>query len=93
LRSLYESKKLSPADVAILTRSDPYVDYVWAAQPGLRANVRSKISEALLELDPLQEDDAEILSLQQCRGYLPAQLDDFERIREIAVKSKFLGAD
>ena len=78
VRALYESGDLSPSDVVILERSAPYVDYVWAVQPRMRADIRRRISEALLMLDPLEEEDAEILSLQMCGGYVPARLAEFD---------------
>ncbi len=93
LRALYESGDLSPSDVVILERSAPYVDYVWAVQPRMRADIRRRISEALLMLDPLEEEDAEILSLQMCGGYVPARLAEFDRVRNIAKGLDLLGAD
>ena len=93
LEALYERGDVSSKDIVVLDRSDPYVDYVWAARSNLRPDLRQKIREALLELDPMDDDDNVILKRQQCAGYLPALVDDFLDVRSAAEGLGMLGAD
>lgn len=93
LEALYESGDVSSKDIVVLDRSEPYVDYVWAARSNLSPALRQKIREALLELDPMDDDDKVILKSQQCAGYLPALIDDFDDVRSVAEDLGMLGAD
>jgi phosphonate transport system substrate-binding protein len=67
----------------VLWRSPPFTDYVWAARPGLPADVRSRLQNALLDLDPSQPVQRAALEREGAGGYVPPDPDEFDQIADI----------
>ena len=84
--SMLRTGALKPADVRILVRSPPYADYVWAIQPRIPGELRSKIRNAFLVLSPADPAHAEILSRIDAGAFLPSLTEDFARLRQVAAE-------
>jgi phosphonate transport system substrate-binding protein len=67
----------------VLWRSPPYTDYVWAARPGLPADVRSRLQDAFLDLDLSQPAQRAALEREGAGGYVPPDPDEFDQIADI----------
>jgi phosphonate transport system substrate-binding protein len=67
----------------VLWQSPPYTDYVWAARPGLPADVRRRLQDAFLDLDLTQPAERAALEHEGAGGYVPADPDEFDQIAEI----------
>lgn len=84
--SMLRSGALKPADVRILERSPPYADYVWAIQPRISLELRSKVRDAFLVLSTANPEHGEILSLIDAGAFLPSLIADFARLRQVAAE-------
>ena len=84
--SMLRTGALKPADVRILVRSPPYADYVWAIQPRIPGELRSKVRNAFLVLSPADPAHAEILSRIDAGAFLPSLTEDFARLRQVAAE-------
>lgn len=67
----------------VLWRSPPYTDYVWAARPGLAVDVRRRLQDAFLDLDPTVPTQRDALAREGAGGYVTAGPDDFDLITGI----------
>jgi phosphonate transport system substrate-binding protein len=67
----------------VLWRSPPYTDYVWAARPGLAADVRRRLEDAFLDLDQSDPAQRDALEHEGAGGYVPADPDEFDLIAAI----------
>jgi phosphonate transport system substrate-binding protein len=67
----------------VLWRSPPFTDYVWAARPGLAADVRGRLQNAFLDLDLTEPALRAALDHEGAGGYVPADPDEFDQIAEI----------
>ena len=67
----------------VLWRSPPFTDYVWAARPGLEADVRRRIQNAFLDLDLTEPSHRAALEHEGAGGYVPADPEEFDQIVQI----------
>ncbi|MDJ0520931.1 MAG: phosphate/phosphite/phosphonate ABC transporter substrate-binding protein [Planctomycetota bacterium] len=93
LEAMYRSGVLSPDEVMVLERSHPYVAYLWVAHADVPTALRSLLREALLELDPIDDEHKELLEAQQCRGFLPVHRHELKNMRSYAAIHDLLGDD
>ncbi len=71
------------AQLRVLWQSLPYVDYVWAARGALSPALRSRLTDAFLDLAPASATDAEALRAESAAGYVPAYPADFDEVRRV----------
>jgi len=81
------SKDSSARRLRVLWRSPPYTDYVWAARPGLPADIRSRLQNAFLDLDLSQPAHRVALEHEGAGGYVPPDPDEFDQVAEILRES------
>lgn len=87
---MFADGRLKKSDVQILWQSPPYPDYVWAVQADFSETVRNKISDAFLSLSPSNKEHEVILSSLDAGGFLPASVNDFTQLHEIAHQTGLL---
>ncbi len=87
---MFKEKKLSKDKVKILWKTPPYPDYVWAARRKLPEKLKAKIIEAFVKLSPDNRQHRDLLELTGANYYFPANADDFEPIRKIALQLDML---
>ena len=90
VQSLFANGQLSEDEVRIIETTPPYSDYVWATQESMSDSKRSAILDALLALNAIVPEHANILRLQGANSYLPAGAEDFGLIRAAAEQAGLL---
>ena len=83
--TMFETRRLDPRQVRILWGTSPYADYVWAVSPDTDQAFVQRLFNAFLALSPLDERHVQILGPLDAGGFVPASLEDFTALREIAV--------
>ncbi len=89
---MFDDGVLSRDEVRVLWETPPYVDYVWAIQPGIAPRMRRKIRDAFLSLSVANREHASILGQQRARAFLPTTNKDFRDLTRIATELKLLEA-
>jgi len=72
--------------IRILAQTRDYPGWVYAARPGLDQAVVERIAEAMFTLGMDDPGQAKILSAAGIRGIIPTGDEDYDPIRELAVK-------
>lgn len=85
--------RLGRGALRILERTPPYTDNVWAHRPDMPDNLRNRLRDAFLALDPRQADHRTILDALDADAFLPALTTDFQRLRQIARELSLLDRD
>ncbi|WP_422640377.1 putative selenate ABC transporter substrate-binding protein [Undibacterium umbellatum] len=61
-----------------------YFDYNWSVRADMPAELRKKITDAFLNLDPANPQDKEILDLQRATRFIPTKADNYKAIEAAA---------
>ncbi|MFZ6759732.1 putative selenate ABC transporter substrate-binding protein [Undibacterium sp. Ji50W] len=61
-----------------------YFDYNWSVRADMPADLRKKITDAFLNLDPANPQDKEILDLQRATRFIPTKADNYKAIEAAA---------
>jgi len=61
-----------------------YFDYNWSVRADMPADMRKKIADAFLNLDPANPQDKEILDLQRATRFIPTKADNYKAIEAAA---------
>ncbi len=61
-----------------------YFDYNWSVRADMPADLRKKITDAFLNLDPANPQDKEILELQRATRFIPTKADNYKAIEAAA---------
>lgn len=67
----------------VIWQSMPYADYVWAARAALSPDLRTRLTDAFLDLSPARPADAEALRAEGAAGYVPAYAEDFDEVLRV----------
>lgn len=67
----------------VLWQSPPYTDYVWAARKDLPAEVRQRLTDAFLAINPTLPAHREALERQGGTGFVPARETDFDAVTSV----------
>lgn len=93
-RQMLDDGRIDSNEVHVLWQTPPYPDYVWAVQPDLTENLKTKLRDAFLRLDVDNSDDHAILDRLGAKIFLPADSREFETLGDIASKLGLIeGAD
>jgi len=87
---MIQDGRLNNNDIRVIWETPPYSNYVWSIQDNIRQSVRDKIRHAFLSLSPANDTHASILSGINAGGFIPASMDDFTQLREIALDQGLL---
>ena len=90
LDKMLQDGRLKKHEIKIIWKTPPYPDYVWALQSDYSTTVQTKIREAFLTLTPSNKEHAAILTHVDAGGFLPASIDDFSKLNDIALQSGLL---
>ncbi len=83
-------KKVDPAQTKVFFTTPPYYDYNWTVHADMPADLRNKIAQAFLSLDPNTPLGKEILGLQRATRFVPTQADHYSGIRAAAENAGLL---
>lgn len=90
---MFVENKLNRNKVKILWKTPTYPDYVWTARKKLPETLKAKIIEAFIKMSSDNKQHAQLLEQLGAKYYFPANSDDFEPIRKIAVQFNMLNAN
>jgi phosphonate transport system substrate-binding protein len=83
---LVTDKKVDPAVVRVFYTTPGYYDYNWSVRSDMHADLRKKLSDAFLSLDPKNPQDKAILDLQRASKFIPTKAENYGAI-EIAAQN------
>ncbi len=83
-------KKVDPAQTKVFFTTPPYYDYNWTVHADMPADLRNKITQAFLSLDPNTPQGQEILGLQRATRFVPTKADNYSGIRAAAENAGLL---
>jgi phosphonate transport system substrate-binding protein len=89
-RRMLDEGKLDPTAIRVIWLTPPYVDYVWAARPGVPERRQRRFAKAFLSLDASKVSDGEVLALQDAEGFVLAREDDFDAIERVGLSTGLL---
>jgi phosphonate transport system substrate-binding protein len=78
------------AQLRVLWRSPPYVDYVWGARKELPAVLRERLRDAFLDLSPSDAAHRLALEREAAAGYVPAFVRDFSQVASVLARMGML---
>ncbi len=83
-------RKVDPAQVKVFYTTPPYYDYNWTVHADMPADLRERIRQAFLALDPATPQGAEILGLQRATRFVPTRAENYSGIRAAAENAGLL---
>ncbi len=78
--------KIDTKAVDVFFTTPGYFNYNWAVHADMPADVRAKVTKALLDIDPATAEGAELLKLNRATRYIPTKAENYMGI-ESAAKS------
>ncbi len=76
--------KVDTKAVDVFYTTPGYFNYNWAVHADMPADMRAKVTKALLDLDPATPEGAEILKLNRATRYIPTKADNYKGIEDAA---------
>ncbi|KQW87190.1 phosphonate ABC transporter substrate-binding protein [Massilia sp. Root418] len=87
---LVAEKKVDPSAVRVFYTTPGYYDYNWTVRADMPAEMKKKITEAFLALDPSKPEDKAILDLQRASRFIPTKAENYTAIEAAAVNAGLL---
>lgn len=84
-RQMLLDGRLEENELEVLWQTPPYSDYVWAVPQELDEEVKIDLRDAFLRLDSENPEDKAILSSLGASAFLPAGVEDFNTLSDIAI--------
>jgi phosphonate transport system substrate-binding protein len=72
--------KVNTKEVDVFFTTPPFYNYNWAVHADMPADLRNKVQQALLALDPSTPEGKEILQLNRATRYIPTNPDNYKGI-------------
>jgi phosphonate transport system substrate-binding protein len=72
--------KVDTKAVDVFFTTPPYFNYNWSVHADMPADLRAKVTKALLDLDPNTAEGKEILQLNRATRYIPTSPDNYKGI-------------
>jgi phosphonate transport system substrate-binding protein len=85
-----EDKKVDPNAVRVIYTTPAYFDYNWTVHADMPADLRNRIAQAFLDLNPATPQGAEILKLQRAAKFVPTKADNYNGIKAAAENAGLL---
>ncbi|MET3131266.1 phosphonate transport system substrate-binding protein [Oxalobacteraceae bacterium GrIS 1.11] len=87
---LVAEKKVNPAVVRVFYTTPGYYDYNWSVRSDMSLELRKKLSDAFLALDPKNPQDKAILDLQRASKFIPTKAENYAAIEAAAQNAGLL---
>ena len=81
VRSMLAGSPAGSPPVRVIWQSPPYVDYVWAVQPGMDQEARRTITGVFLSFSVADPAGREFLESVGASYFIPAMASDFDQLR------------
>lgn len=82
--------KVDTSKVKVFYTTPGYYDYNWTVHADMPAELREKLKQAFLSLDPSTPEGKEILGLQRATRFVPTQASNYDGIRAAAENAGLL---
>ena len=79
-RKFVAENKVNTKEVDVFFTTPPFYNYNWAVHADMPADLRNKVQQALLALDPSTPEGKEILQLNRATRYIPTSPDNYKGI-------------
>jgi phosphonate transport system substrate-binding protein len=79
-RKFVAENKVNTKEVDVFFTTPPFYNYNWAVHADMPAELRNKVQQALLALDPSTPEGKEILQLNRATRYIPTTPDNYKGI-------------
>jgi len=83
-------KKVDPAVVRVFYTTPGYFDYNWSVRTDMSADLKKKITDAFLALDPKNPQDKIIMDLQRASKFIPTKAENYTAIEAAAQNAGLL---
>jgi phosphonate transport system substrate-binding protein len=87
---LVGEKKVDPSKVRVFYTTPAYYDYNWTVRADMPADLKKKITDAFLALDPATPEGKEILELQRATKFIPTKAENYVAIEAAAKNAGLL---
>ena len=87
---LVAEKKVDPAVVRVFYTTPGYYDYNWSVRTDMSADLKKKITDAFLALDPKNPQDKIIMDLQRASKFIPTKAENYTAIEAAAQNAGLL---
>jgi len=87
---LVGEKKVDPAKVRVFYTTPTYYDYNWTVRADMPAELKKKITDAFLALDPNTPEGKQILDLQRASKFIPTRAENYNAIEAAAKNAGLL---
>jgi phosphonate transport system substrate-binding protein len=87
---LIAEKKVDPAVVRVFYTTPGYYDYNWSVRTDMNADLKKKLTDAFLALDPAKPEDKAIMDLQRASKFIPTKPENYKNIEAAAQNAGLL---
>ncbi|TWI69964.1 phosphonate transport system substrate-binding protein [Pseudoduganella lurida] len=87
---LVSEKKVDTSKVRVFYTTPAYYDYNWTVRTDMPADLKKKITDAFLTLDPNTPEGKEILDLQRATRFIPTKASNYTAIEAAAQNAGLL---
>ena len=87
---LVAEKKVDPAVVRVFYTTPGYFDYNWTVRTDMSADLKKKITDAFLALDPKNPQDKIIMDLQRASKFITTKAENYTAIEAAAQNAGLL---
>ena len=77
-KKFVEAKRVDTAAVNVFHTTPPFFNYNWSMHVDTPAELRERVKQALLDIDPATPDGAEILRLNRASRYIPTVPENYK---------------
>ena len=81
---LVSEKKVDPAVVRVFYTTPGFYDYNWSVRSDMNPELKKKLTDAFLALDPKNPQDKAILDLQAASKFIPTKAENYTAIETAA---------
>ncbi|WP_227012147.1 putative selenate ABC transporter substrate-binding protein [Duganella sp. FT27W] len=87
---LVTEKKVDPSVVRVFYTTPGYYDYNWTVRTDMNADLKKKLTDAFLALDPKNPQDKVIMDLQRASKFIPTKAENYIAIEAAAQNAGLL---
>jgi phosphonate transport system substrate-binding protein len=83
-RKFVDEKRVDTQAVNVFFTTPPFFNYNWSVHADMPVDLRNRLQQALLSLDPSTPEGREILQLNRATRYIPTTLENYKSIENAA---------
>ena len=83
-RKFVDEKRVDTNAVNVFFTTPPYFNYNWSVHADMPVELRNRVQQALISLDPATPEGKEILQLNRATRYIPTTAENYKSIENAA---------